>query len=259
MRIALGQIDIAWKNKYENQQKCEMFISRASQEKADIIIFPEMTITGVSNDIPYLLDANDEMVKWFKNEAIKYNINICFGYVKGAGDKGKNNLLVVTPQNEEIVEYTKIHPFSYSNEDKYFERGEEVKFFSINEMVFSPFICYDLRFPEIFQIASKKAHTVIIIANWPENRREHWIALLKARAIENQCYVLAVNRVGEDKGLVYSGDSMIVDPLGNIIKTMYEEEGLIIADIDVAQVENIRDKFNVKKDRREELYGKLFF
>lgn len=259
MRIALGQIDIAWKNKCENQQKCEMFINRASQEKADIIIFPEMTITGVSNDIPYLLETNSKMVEWFKDKASKYNINICFGYVKEAGDKGKNNLLVVTPQNEEIVEYTKIHPFSYSNEDKYFEKGEEVKFFSINEMVFSPFICYDLRFPEIFQIASKKAHAVIVIANWPENRREYWIALLKARAIENQCYVLAANRVGEVKELAYSGDSMIVDPLGNIVKTMYEEEGLIIADIHAAQVENIREKFNVKKDRREEFYAKIIF
>ncbi|MCY6371777.1 carbon-nitrogen family hydrolase [Clostridium ganghwense] len=257
MRIALGQIDVAWKNTSKNKEKCEEFIQKASENKVDMIIFPEMTITGVSNNVPYLLEANEEIVQWFKDRANKYNINICFGYVKEADDKGQNNLLVVSPKKEKIVEYTKIHPFSYANEDKYFKRGEEIKFFNINEMIFSPFICYDLRFPEIFQIASKKAHAVIVIANWPKNRREHWMALLKARAIENQCYVFGVNRVGEVKSLVYSGDSMIIDPLGNVIETISEKEELIIADINLKEVENIREKFNIKNDRREEFYAEF--
>ncbi|MCY6960491.1 carbon-nitrogen family hydrolase [Clostridium brassicae] len=258
MRVALGQIDVKWKQEEENKNKCEEFIKRAVENKADLVVFPEMTLTGVSNNIVYLTKVSEDSVKFFKDMTSKYNINICFGYAKPYEDRCKNNLVVLSSEGKELAEYTKIHPFSFASEDKYFEPGCELQFFKLKDTTLATFICYDLRFPEIFQAASKKASALIVIANWPKPRREHWISLLKARAIENQCYVIAVNRVGDVKGLIYSGDSMVIDPLGNVIKESFEKEELIICDIEPEKVEKVREKFPLKNDRKEEFYAKLF-
>jgi predicted amidohydrolase len=118
----------------------------------------------------------------------------------------------------------------------------------------TPFICYDLRFPEIFQIASKKSHLITVIANWPANRQKHWIDLIKARAIENQSYIAAVNRVGYGDNIYYSGDSIVVNPMGEIIIAGDDKERLLVAEINKNIVESTRDLFPVKNDRRENLY-----
>lgn len=258
MRIALGQIDIYWEDKERNREKCEKFICNAKKENADIVVFPEMTLTGVSQNVEKIGERNLETVEWFKEQSIKYNIYTCFGYVEKDTLKGKNNLSVISPEGKKICNYTKIHPFSYGREDKFYDAGEDISLFNIGEDCVSAFICYDLRFPEIFQVVSKKAKLIIVIANWPQKRREAWITLLKARAIENQCYIVGVNRVGTVKGLHYSGDSMVVDPEGEILASSCEKEELIICDIDTSEVENVRFRFPCKEDRKEELYKKLF-
>lgn len=258
MRIALGQIDIYWKDKEKNKEKCEEFICNAKKENADIVIFPEMTLTGVSQNVEEVGEENLETVEWFKEKSKKYNIYTCFGYVAKDNLKGKNNLAVISPEGKEICNYTKIHPFSYGGEDKFYNAGEDIHLFNIGKDCASAFICYDLRFPEIFQAVSKKANLIIVIANWPEKRRDAWITLLKARAIENQCYIVGVNRVGTVKGLVYSGDSMIIDPEGEVLVSSYENEELIVCDIDTSEVEKVRLRFPCKEDRKEELYKKLF-
>ena len=118
----------------------------------------------------------------------------------------------------------------------------------------TPFICYDLRFPEIFQIASKKSDLICVAANWPKEREKHWITLLTARAIENQCYIAGINRIGSGDGIDYSGCSMIIDPEGNILNNINNDEGIIISDIYEDKVKDIRRKFTLKRDRRESLY-----
>ncbi|MCY6484214.1 carbon-nitrogen family hydrolase [Clostridium aestuarii] len=258
MKIAVAQFNIDVRNKEKNQQKCEGFIAEAGKKKADIIIFPEMTLTGFSRNINRIGDENEETIEWFKEKADMHNINVCFGYVeKATSGKGKNNLSMVSPNGEELLRYTKMHPFSYGREHEFYEKGNKIDFFKIDDSTFSAFICYDLRFPEIFQIASKKAQVIIVIANWPEARREHWITLLRARAIENQCYVIGANIVGETNRIIYSGDSMVIDPLGNIIVASHKKEELIVADIDVEKISEIRNSFNIKVDRQEELYFEL--
>ncbi|MBZ9636940.1 nitrilase-related carbon-nitrogen hydrolase [Clostridium sp. FP1] len=257
MKLALAQVDIAWEDKAINKETTLQFIKQASTEKVDMIFFPEMTLTGFSMNTSLIGENNNETTEFFKEMSSKFNIFIGFGYVEGTTNS-KNKYSVVAPSGEELVNYTKIHPFSFGGEPEFYQSGNQIEFFNAFDFTIAPFICYDLRFPEVFQIASKPATLITVAANWPLGRREHWITLLKARAIENQCYIAGVNRVGKGNGLTYSGDSMIIDPLGNIISSLYMEDGLIIADICKSDVSHIRNNFSLKEDRKDGLYYNLY-
>ncbi|MCJ7691613.1 MAG: carbon-nitrogen family hydrolase [Clostridiaceae bacterium] len=253
MKLALAQLDVAWEDKSKNKDTALSFIEEAAKQNVDMILFPEMALTGFSMNTEAIGETNNETLEFFKKMSSKFNILIGFGYVEGTSNS-KNKYAIVSPKGEELVDYTKIHLFSFGTETEFYKSGNEIKSFDALDFNIVPFICYDLRFPEIFQIASKTASLITVAANWPIERREHWITLLKARAIENQCYIAGINRVGEGDGLHYSGDSMIVDPLGNVISSLYMEEGLVIADISQENVTEIRKKFKLKEDRRESLY-----
>lgn len=257
MKLALAQLNIVFEDKAANKKTAKQFIKKAVCENVDMILFPEMTLTGFSMNPSYIGEDNNETIIFFKELSIKYKISIGFGYVKGTSHS-KNKYNVVSPQGEELVDYAKIHPFSYGTETKFYESGNKINHFQAFDFNITPFICYDLRFPEIFQIASKTAMLITVAANWPVQRREHWITLLKARAIENQCYIAGINRVGQSNGLNYSGDSMIVDPLGNIIGNLYMEEGLVISDIYQDEVIVVRKDYKFKEDRKEALYNELY-
>jgi omega-amidase len=257
VKLALAQLDIIWEDKLKNKEAALQFITYAVTEKVDMILFPEMALTGFSMNTSLTGENNNETLEFFKEMSSKFNIYIGFGYVEGTSCS-KNKYSVVSPQGTELVNYTKIHPFSFGEETKFYESGNEINLFNALDFTIAPFICYDLRFPEIFQMASRTATLITVAANWPTQRREHWITLLKARAIENQCYIAGINRVGKGNGLNYSGDSMIIDPLGNIISSLYMEEGLIIADICQDEVTEIRENFKLKEDRKETLYYKMF-
>ncbi|HEY8803593.1 MAG TPA: nitrilase-related carbon-nitrogen hydrolase [Clostridium sp.] len=273
MKLALAQLDIIFENKAKNKESTIRFIKQAVDENVDMIFFPEMTLSGFSMNTSFVGEDNNETLEFFKEMSSKFNIFIGFGYVEGTSHS-KNKYSVVAPrvvpqgvpqkaprgisEGVELVNYSKIHPFSFGDETKFYESGNEINLFSSFGFTIAPFICYDLRFPEIFQIASRTASLITVAANWPCERREHWITLLKARAIENQCYIAGINRVGEGNGLNYSGDSMVIDPLGNIISSLYIEEGLVIADICQDEVIKIREKFKLKDDRKETLYCSLY-
>lgn len=273
MKLALAQLDIVWEDKTKNKETAIQFIKHATTENVDIIFFPEMTLTGFSMNTSLIGEDNNETIEFFKEMSSKFNIFIGFGYVEGKTNS-KNKYSVVAPpivhggvppvihrrmpQDNNLVNYTKIHPFSFGCETEFYQSGNEINYFDAFNFTIAPFICYDLRFPEIFQIASKSATLITVAANWPIDRREHWITLLKARAIENQCYIAGINRIGEGNGLTYSGDSMIVDPLGNVISSLYMNKGLVIADISEDNVTQTREKFRLKEDRKESLYCELF-
>ena len=254
MKIALSQMNIEFENKEKNKEKCLCFIKEAKDKACDLVIFPEMTLTGFSMNTKEIAEVNKETINWFKSKACNYNIYLGFGHVVKAKEKCENRFTIVSPDNKELLSYAKIHPFSYSLEDKYYKGGNSIFFTEIKDCIASPFICYDLRFPEIFQIASKKCHLITVAANWPKSRRDNWITLLKARAIENQCYVAGVNTVGFINGYEYFGDSLIIDPIGRVIAKAEDKEELLIAEIDINEVLRYRDHFPIKRDRREELY-----
>lgn len=257
MRLGLCQLDIVWENKRDNMSKVKHYIEEASSAGVNLLVFPEMTLTGFSMEITKTAESNNETIEFFKQMAIRYNINLGFGWAEAVQSKARNHFSVVSPEGEVLSDYVKIHPFSYAGENEHFIPGNTVKIFTINGVKISPLICYDLRFPEVFQAVSNQSDVIIVIANWPEPRKDHWQTLLKARAIENQAYIAGVNCVGEKNGIYYSGNSMVVEPEGHIVRELENEEGLIIADVFADKVKTYRNQFPLKSDRRIELYKSL--
>lgn len=257
MLIALAQMDLAWEDFNTNINKVEIFTKEASLKKAELILFPEMCLSGFTNNINSLEKSEEEIIETIRNIAINNEINIGLGFAIKVGEKGKNKYIIISKSGEVLANYTKIHPFTFGGEDKIYCKGDHIDICKINEFKIAPFICYDLRFPEIFQIASKDAHVITVGASWPKAREDHWISLLKARAIENQCYVLGINRVGVGDGLEYNGASVFVSPTGEFLNDVNSKEGIIIKNIELDTINKVKKQFNIKKDRREELYYKL--
>lgn len=253
--IGIAQIDIAWENSMENMKKIEVFIKKASQSNVELVLFPEMALTGFTMDINKLLLSEEQIINWIKPLAINNNINIGLGFSIKVDEKGKNKYAIVSKSGDILAIYTKIHPFTYGGEDSKYYKGNEVCTCTISEFQVTPFICYDLRFPEIFQIASRNSQIITVAASWPKSREEHWITLLKARAIENQCYVVGINRTGFGNGLEYNGKSIFVNPDGQILNKINSEEMLIVNDLKIEKIKEVKENFDIKKDRREELYA----
>ena len=157
--------------------------------------------------------------------------------------------LLVGPDGH-VRRYTKLHPFSFAGEHEHYAAGEQVESWVVDGVRITPFICYDLRFPEVFRQTVDRTDLYVVIANWPERRRAHWQALLLARAIEDQAYVAGVNRVGDGGGLHYSGDSALISPWGERLVAAAEAEAVLVGTVDPAVVAAARAQFPVLRDRR---------
>ena len=259
IKIALAQTQIIWEDKARNYEIAEKRIEEAAGRKAEAVFFPEMSFTGFSMDTDNTKESGGQTIQRMCALAQQYRVSVGFGWVKDcieACGKCENHYTVVDSAGKVLSDYAKIHPFSYSGEDLRFQGGDALTHFALNGIPCSNFICYDLRFPEIFQAASKKAHVIIVPANWPAKRREHWKALLRARAVENQVYILAVNCVGEIGGVVYTGDSCVIDPDGGVMAELSGTEGVLLLEL-TDDVARFRGEFPVKQDRRETFYAGL--
>ncbi len=259
MKIALAQTNIIWEDKAANRRTASEMIASAASKGCAIIIFPEVALTGFTMNIDILAEPaeSSETVAFFRNEAAKNNIFITFGAALTHADGKVRNQSVTVDRNGSIVSsYAKIHPFSHGVEAKYFVGGSSIEWFDIDDITVSPFICYDLRFPEIFQAASAKSRLIIEIACWPDLRLPNFDLLLRARALENQCFIAAVNRVGDEMKYHYSGHSQIVSPYGEVLTEICEDEALIIGEIDISEADKYRREYQLKKDRRPEIYKK---
>lgn len=254
MIIGIAQIDIAWEDYAKNMKKVEEFVKKASENKAELILFPEMSLTGFTMNVDMLSLPEETIIDWIKKIAINNNINIGLGFAIKIDEKGENRYIIISKEGNVLAKYTKIHPFSYGGEDKKYYSGNKIYACEINEFKITPFICYDLRFPEIFQKASKESQIITVAASWPNSREEHWVALLKARAIENQCYIIGINRVGFGDGLQYNGVSIFVSPNGKILNEISSKEILILEDLKMNKIKEIKDSSDIKRDRREDLY-----
>ena len=158
----------------------------------------------------------------------------------------------------EQARYSKIHPFSFAGEDRVFEAGNRLAEMKVGEFLFGFSICYDLRFPEIYSSQSKNCNALVNIANWPKRRIHHWKTLLQARAIENQVYVIGVNRIGTDgNDLCYEESSMIIDANGNEVMPYHRENELVIIKITNQDLAEFRRNFPTRQDRRPKLYRTL--
>jgi predicted amidohydrolase len=220
-----------------------------------------MTLTGFSMNTELIAEEfeNSETIAFFKSFAISSSIRIVFGVVIRENEKSSNRLILVSEQGDILVNYSKIHPFSYSKEDEYYIKGDKLGYCVHQGNHVGCTICYDLRFPELFQGLSTINDLIITIANWPQKRVEHWKALLKARAIENQSIMVGVNRTGTDgNGIHYENSSCVFDQNGTLLQPILTDNLLEIYDLDINAVKLTRAIFPVKNDRRNELY-KTFF
>jgi omega-amidase len=259
MKIALVSLDPKWEDKPNNIVVCEKKIRIALANSCRLIIFPEMTLTGFSMNVDLIAEDPDysKSLQFFQRLA-KEGIFIVFGLVLRKKGGVTNNLIAVSPDGDVIANYAKIHPFSYSQEDKFYNEGSELGIVSLENILFGLTICYDLRFPELYQGLSKTVSIIINIANWPKERIDHWNILTRARAIENQVYMIGVNRIGKDgNDQLYEESSLIVDPEGREVLSSSIDESIKILEIEPERVGLVRKGFPVKKDRNIEMYKRI--
>lgn len=257
MRVALSMMNQVWENKSANMIACNELAERALKNRADILIFPEMTLTGFTLMAPSIAEESDSSASLhsFANMAAAHNMCVIAGLVLRTGQLFQNCAMAYGKNGEQLCHYAKIHPFSLSGESRYISGGTELSTFEYEELKFGLTICYDLRFPVLWQALADKCECIINIANWPAQRIDHWRTLLQARAIENQVYVIGVNRVGLDGNqLEYIESSYAFAPDGSIVTPVVIDEGLSIIEIEKAVVTKCQDAFPVRNDRRTTLY-----
>ncbi|WP_124727887.1 carbon-nitrogen family hydrolase [Staphylospora marina] len=259
-KIALAQMDLSFGQPEENFAKAEGFIRRAASEGADVVVLPELWNTGY--DLTRILDIADpdsaRTEAFIRKLATELNIHIVAGSVAALrGNRPFNTLLAVDKTGQLAGTYSKVHLFRLMDEEKYLTPGDHPGLFRLDDVPCAAAICYDIRFPEwIRRYALEGARVLFVPAEWPEPRLRHWRTLLTARAIENQCYVVACNRSGSDPANTFAGHSMIIDPWGEVIVEAGDAETLAFGSIDTDLVAEVRSRIPVFEDRRPELYGR---
>jgi len=254
MKIAVIQTDIIWENPNNNYNNIQEKLNGINNKKVDLIILPEMFSTGFSMDSEKISEKNKgKTFSWMKNLAQDKGISI-IGSV-ATKDKGKyfNRLYYINSLGD-YKHYDKRHLFRMANEHKHYSMGNERTIIRLKDFNICPLICYDLRFPvfsrNTFIKSSFKYDCLIYVANWPKARVSAWTSLLKARAIENQVYVIGVNRVGMDgNGIEYNGKSRIYDFKGDRIDSFQDNTQQVqIIDINKAELNSFRTKFPAHLD-----------
>lgn len=243
MHVFCVQHDIRWENKTATIRRLNRLLYGTSLPEGSLVIFPEMFSTGFSFNRPKVVEgAAREAEQFLQSLAASRKVFVMGGVVSGKGrEKPGNECVVVAPGGGELARYRKIQPFAPGGEADNFAAGAEPVLFRWNDCLVAPFICYDLRFPEIQRPAARQgAQLMTFIASWPDARLAHWVKLLQARAIENQCWVAGVNRIGHDPQLTYSGRSLIMNPMGEIVADAGDDECLIGAEIDLVSMESYR-------------------
>lgn len=248
MKIAVCQYDAKWEDKEENKARIEELLQNCPQRaEIDWLIFPEMTLSGFTmNRKAAELSAEDHA--FFSGIAAENEFNVSYGGV----EEDRNNLITLDRKGRRVNSYSKTHLFSYGGEDKQYKPGTKLEVFELDGLRVAPAVCFDLRFPYVFWGRAEKADIYVVIAAWPKKRAEHWTALLRARAIENQAFCVGVNRVGSEGKIEYSGNSVCFDPLGNVVLDAGVKQGVFISEARVSgsAVAGVRAKLPFLKERK---------
>jgi omega-amidase len=249
LRLAIFQTNIVWENKEENIAHAEQFIADLVYTP-DLIIFPEMFLTGFSMNVSEIAESMmGGMVLWMKKTAAKTGSVIVGSLPISAAGKYFNRLLVVYPDNK-IVWYDKRHLFRMGEEPHFYTGGADQMVFEQNDWKVKPLVCYDLRFPVWSRNINLRYDLLLYVANWPAARDDAFVSLLKARAIENQAYVVGVNRVGIDgNGISHKGNSVVFDALGKLMNAPVEDKECVIhVELSMEKLKQCRQKFPAHLD-----------
>lgn len=261
MKIQTFQYEVAFGNPDRNMEKVQRLMEESDLNDTDVVVLPEMWTTGFSLEKLHELAANElEPVKGFIQKLAKeYDVNIVAGSIANKKESEiKNTAFVVDRKGNFVYEYSKIHLVPMLNEPEFLSGGtSKVDTFELDGEKVGMVICYDLRFPEVFRdLAMDDAKVIFVVAEWPNARTEHWITLLKARAIENQCYIVSSNVAGtQPTGTTFAGRTMIVDPFGEVIEEADEGSEMQVAStIDLDYVRKVRKEVPIFDSRRRDMY-----
>ncbi|NOX99908.1 MAG: carbon-nitrogen family hydrolase [Verrucomicrobia bacterium] len=247
MNALLCQTNIVWEDQEANFSRILELIGSQETPQGSLVVLPEMFSTGFSMHVDKVAEGDPSLVEAFLEDlAQKHESAVIGGLVSRVDgeEKGRNELLALNAEGVQLARYQKIRTFRYTNEFEHYQRGTEVMTFEWGGFKICPLICYDLRFPELFRRgAALGAQMFVVIASWPAVRVDHWLALLRARAIENQAYVIGVNRCGEDPNWAYPGASVVIDPHGKVIADAGKDEAIISVELSVDVVEDWRNEF----------------
>ncbi|MDB2588770.1 nitrilase family protein [Bacteroidia bacterium] len=247
LQLNLIQTDLTWENVNQNLLRFQWHIERTPEQS--LVVLPEMFATGFTmNPSHHAEKSNGLVVQWLKE--MSKNKCICGSLSFEEEGKYYNRFLAVA-NGKIICEYDKVHLFSLGEENKHYQRGKRTTYFEWNDWKIAPFICYDLRFPELMR-EQANADLMLFLANWPKMRMTAWNSLLRARAIENQCMVAGVNRVGKDgNGFPHSGCTQIIDYAGTyLVEPVVDREVSVDQTIEKTPMYRFREKFPFLKDKK---------
>ncbi len=251
MRIYGCQLDISWENKGENFKRVLALLRKRRLSPGSLVVLPEMFATGFSMNAGAIAEGADGLTDGFLRELAREKGVFVLGGLVRSASRGRilNEAVCIASSGRQVASYVKVHLFSPGDESRHYAPGTEITLFRWGKFKVAVFICYDLRFPEIFRMAVQRgANVLVVIANWPGKRHSHWTALLRARAIENQAYAIGVNRCGSDPQHDYCGGSLVVNPWGETVAEAGQGETLIPANLDMTAINRIRSDFPVLQD-----------
>ena len=259
MKCCSAQITSCWEDPERTLKKIEPCIRQAASAGARIIAFPEQFATGWDPcSDRHVQDSSGPVVTALRKYAEEYSIAILGSFRQYHQPLPKNTAIAIGGDGSILAVYAKMHPFTCAHEERYFAAGNSLAVFEVEGVKCGIAVCYDLRFASLFHLyAAKGVHGVFVPSAWPKSRSRHWELFIKARAAENQMYVIGVNTTGTNPVDVYAGGSMTADPDGLIIARAGGGNELLFSDVDPAKVEDARSRFPVQKDHRTELYHRL--
>ncbi|HEX8275748.1 MAG TPA: nitrilase-related carbon-nitrogen hydrolase [Longimicrobiaceae bacterium] len=255
LRVALGEYDTGWHDPAGSLARAAGVVGRAAAAGAELVVLPETCTTGFTMEpAAHAEPRTGPSAAGLAELARRHGVHLLAGVATrdasgGGGERFYNSALLFGPDGAPAAEYRKQRLFAFAGEHERYAAGDGPTVVRVGGVRIAPFICFDLRFPELFRAVAPRVDALVLVANWPAARRAHWDVLVRARAIENQCYVVAVNRVGEGGGLEYDGGSVAYDPWGDPVAEA-ADGGLLVARIDPAEVTRVRSRYPFVEDRR---------
>lgn len=257
-KIALAQLNLELGDLEGNYSLAREAVIEAAREGADIVLLPELWASGYDliNAQSYASSLNEGWFARMRELALDHSVALGGSMIEEEGDKLYNTFLFLDQRGKKLGSYRKAHLFDLIDEKEYFSAGRELSVFDSPWGRIGLALCYDLRFPELFRAyAVNGAEIILLVAEWPRRRVAHWDALVLARAIENQCFIAAVNKVGNSKGAQLGGNSVVINPMGEVLTKGDDSPGVLIAEINPEEAAKARAWMPVLNDRNPDVYG----